>query len=170
MARSPSLVGTIGQQPGTCQVMVDVVTAAASSYNNTLPAVIGNTRGLTSAAFSRSLTVSAPVSITKTFNPYDCSSRGCRHDDHHHQEQRCDWGSDQYGVQRQLPANLELLSVGARCNGGVNGTATANTGVCRTGLSTWAELWLQAVVPCTVTAQVRALAEADIPIRCPPMV
>ena len=154
--------GTIGQQPGTCQVMVDVVTAAASSYNNTLPAgAIGNTRGLTSAAFSRSLTVSAPVSITKTFNPttvpvgaaatmtITITNNGA-----------VDLTSTAFND--NFPsANLELVSAGTPvCSSGVSGTATANTGVSPHRLEYTGGTVAAGGGTCTVTAQVRALAEA----------
>lgn len=67
--------GTIGQG-GTCQVKVDVVVSAldagntSQSYTNTVAAgAIGNKRGLSSPQFQRQLTVSAPVSVAKSFTP-----------------------------------------------------------------------------------------------------
>lgn len=67
--------GTIGQN-GTCQVKVDVVVSAldagntSQNYTNTVAAgAIGNTRGLSSPSFQRQLTVSAPVSVAKSFTP-----------------------------------------------------------------------------------------------------
>lgn len=153
--------GTIGQQPGTCQVQVDVVTSAADSYNNALPAgAIGNTRGLTSPAFSRSLAVSAPVSVSKTFNPTTVpvgadstmtiviTNNGA-----------VDLTSTAFND--NFPSsNLALVSVGApSCTSGVNGAATANTSVSPHRLE-YTGGTVAAGGTCTVTAQVRALAEA----------
>ena len=68
--------GAIGQS-GTCQITVDVVvpgltpaSATTQSFTNTLAAgAIGNTRGLTSPAFSKAVTVNAPIAVTKSFSP-----------------------------------------------------------------------------------------------------
>ncbi|MDF1485596.1 IPTL-CTERM sorting domain-containing protein [Ramlibacter sp. H39-3-26] len=61
--------GTIGQS-GTCVVSVDVVASATGTLTNSLAAgAIGNTRGLSSPAFSQSLPVSAPVALAKSFSP-----------------------------------------------------------------------------------------------------
>ena len=63
--------GTIGQS-GTCTVTVKVtvpsIVGTSQAFNNALAAgAIGNTRGLTSPAFSRSLTVNTPIGVTKSF-------------------------------------------------------------------------------------------------------
>lgn len=65
--------GTIGQG-GTCTISVNVVVSSINStsqaFNNSLGAgAIGNTRGLTSPAFSKSLTVNTPIGVNKSFNP-----------------------------------------------------------------------------------------------------
>lgn len=65
--------GVIGQS-GTCTIVVPVIVASiggtSETFNNSLaPGAIGNTRGLVSPAFSRSLTVNTPVSVSKSFNP-----------------------------------------------------------------------------------------------------
>jgi uncharacterized repeat protein (TIGR01451 family) len=67
--------GTIGQS-GACTVTVRVTVPTISGTSqafsgalaNTLPAgAIGNTRGLTSPAFSANLTVNTPIAVAKTF-------------------------------------------------------------------------------------------------------
>lgn len=65
--------GTIGNG-GSCTVTVDVVVPSIEGTNaaltNAVPAgAIGNERGLESPAFSGSLTVNAPIGVTKDFNP-----------------------------------------------------------------------------------------------------
>ncbi|MET0029466.1 MAG: IPTL-CTERM sorting domain-containing protein [Candidatus Thiodiazotropha sp.] len=65
--------GIIGQS-GNCTLGVDVVVATVAGtsqvFTNSLPVgAIGNTRGLTSPAFSRDLTVTSPITVSKTFNP-----------------------------------------------------------------------------------------------------
>jgi uncharacterized repeat protein (TIGR01451 family) len=65
--------GTIGVG-GTCtltaKAVVSAITGTSQSFNNQIPAnAIGNARGLTSAAFSKSITVSSPVTVTKSFSP-----------------------------------------------------------------------------------------------------
>ena len=65
--------GTIGQG-ATCTLTVNAVVASitglSQSFANTVPAnAIGNTRGLGSATFNRSITVASPVSVSKSFNP-----------------------------------------------------------------------------------------------------
>lgn len=73
-AGSVSLTGgTIGQS-GTCtisaRVIVPTVTGTSQTFANTLAAgAIGNTRGLTSPGFSRSVIVNSPISVAKSFNP-----------------------------------------------------------------------------------------------------
>lgn len=62
--------GTIGQS-GTCTVQVNVVVPTVSgtsqTLTNTLPAgAIGNTRGLSSNSFQQNLTVSSPISVSKS--------------------------------------------------------------------------------------------------------
>ena len=64
--------GTIGQS-GICtistRVLVPAVTGTSQTFANTLAAgAIGNTRGLTSAGFSRSVIVNSPISVAKSFN------------------------------------------------------------------------------------------------------
>lgn len=154
--------GTIGQSPGTCVVEVDVVVSSAGSPNNAVGAgAIGNTRGLTSPAFSRSLTVSAPVAVSKTFNPTTVpagaaatmtiviTNNGA-----------VDLTSTAFND--NFPsADLELVSASAPvCTSGVNGTATANTGVSPHRLEYAGGTVAAGGGTCTVTAQVRALAEA----------
>ena len=65
--------GTIGQG-GTCaisaRVIVPTVTGTSETFANTLAVgAIGNTRGLTSPGFSRSVIVNSPISVAKSFNP-----------------------------------------------------------------------------------------------------
>ncbi|MCG8487589.1 MAG: hypothetical protein MI756_08985 [Chromatiales bacterium] len=73
-ADTVTLTGGIIGESGNCTIGVDVVvpTIAGTSqlFSNTLPlGAIGNTRGLTSPAFNRDLTVNTPISLSKTFNP-----------------------------------------------------------------------------------------------------
>ncbi len=63
--------GTIGQS-GTCTIVVRVtvpsISGTTQAFNNVLGAgAIGNTRGLTSPGFSRSLNVNTPIGVTKSF-------------------------------------------------------------------------------------------------------
>lgn len=63
--------GTIGQS-GTCTITVRVtvpsISGTSQAFNDVLAAgAIGNTRGLTSPAFNRSLTVNTPIGVTKSF-------------------------------------------------------------------------------------------------------
>ena len=69
-----TLTGGIIGRSGTCTISVNVTVSAISgtsqSLNNSLGAgAIGNTRGLTSPAFNRNLTVNSPVAVSKSFNP-----------------------------------------------------------------------------------------------------
>lgn len=154
--------GTIGQG-GACTVGVDVVASSAGSFNNTLGAgAIGNTRDLSSPAFNRSLTVSAPVAVSKTFSPktvpvgataamtIQITNNGA-----------VDLAGTAFND--TFPSDkLELVSVGAPvCTSGVNGSATKGStgvvdqlqysgGTVKAGGGT-----------CTVTAQVRAVAETQ---------
>lgn len=156
--------GTIGQSPGTCVVGVDVVVASAGSLTNTVTAgAIGNTRGLTSPAFSRSLTVSAPVSISKTFSPttvpvgttatmtIKITNNGA-----------VDLTSTAFND--IFPsADLELVSTSAptsTCTSGTNGTATANTVASPHQLQYAGGTVAAGGGTCTITAQVRAKSEA----------
>lgn len=65
--------GIIGQN-GSCTVTVRVTVptlaagATSANFTNTLPSgAIGNSRGLTSPAFNRSITVSSPITVAKSF-------------------------------------------------------------------------------------------------------
>lgn len=63
--------GTIGVS-GACtlsvKVVVPTVTGTSQVFNNSLAAgAIGNTRGLTSGAFSTNLTVNSPIAVSKSF-------------------------------------------------------------------------------------------------------
>lgn len=68
--------GAIGQS-GSCQITVNVRVpaltppgATTQAFNNQIPVgAIGNSRGLTSPIFSKSLTVNAPVAVSKSFSP-----------------------------------------------------------------------------------------------------
>ncbi|MCG8090719.1 MAG: hypothetical protein AB2767_17135 [Candidatus Thiodiazotropha taylori] len=69
-----TLTGGIIGESGNCTIGVDVVvpTIAGTSqlFDNALPlGAIGNSRGLTSPAFNRNLTVNTPISVSKNFNP-----------------------------------------------------------------------------------------------------
>ncbi|MGB5199150.1 MAG: hypothetical protein WBR56_04545 [Sedimenticolaceae bacterium] len=69
-----TLDGGIIGEAGSCTVAVDVVVPSISgtteSFTNSVPAdAIGNTRGLTSAAFSRNLNVNTPIGVSKSFVP-----------------------------------------------------------------------------------------------------
>lgn len=71
--------GTIGRG-GACtlgvRVTVPTVGATPQTFGNALGAgAIGNTRGLTSPAFSRNFTVSTPIGVSKTFNPTTIPAR-----------------------------------------------------------------------------------------------
>lgn len=154
--------GTIGQS-GTCVVGVDVAVSSAGSSTNSLgTGAIGNTRGLTSPAFSQALTVSAPVALTKTFSPTTVpvgsaatmtiviTNNGAV-------------ALTSAAFNDNFPsADLELLSAGTpNCSiGGVNGTATVNTSVSPHRLE-YAGGTVAAGGTCTVTAQVRATSEAQ---------
>lgn len=70
--------GTIGQG-GTCtvtvRVIVPTVAGTAQSFNNALAAgAIGNTRGLTSAAFNQAINVQTPITVSKSFSPTNVSA------------------------------------------------------------------------------------------------
>ncbi len=63
--------GTIGQG-GACtlsvQVVVPTISGTTQSFDNSLGSgAIGNSRGLTSPAFNRTLTVNSPINVTKSF-------------------------------------------------------------------------------------------------------
>ncbi|MGD9171081.1 MAG: hypothetical protein PVI97_13620 [Candidatus Thiodiazotropha sp.] len=69
-----SLVGGIIGESGSCSLGVDVVvptiTGTSQLFTNSIPeGEIGNTRGLTSPAFSRDITVNSPISVSKSFSP-----------------------------------------------------------------------------------------------------
>jgi uncharacterized repeat protein (TIGR01451 family) len=69
-----TLTGGIIGESGNCTIGVDVlvatVTGSSQLFSNSIPlGAIGNTRGLTSPAFSRDLTVNSPISVSKTFSP-----------------------------------------------------------------------------------------------------
>lgn len=73
-ASSISLAGGVIGAGGACTLRVNVVVPTLSgtsqTLTNSLPSgAIGNTRGLTSAAFSQALTVNSPVTVSKSFNP-----------------------------------------------------------------------------------------------------
>lgn len=60
----------VGGTNGTCTITAKVVVANPGSVTNTLGAgAIGNTRGLTSDAFSKPLTVNTPIAVSKVFSP-----------------------------------------------------------------------------------------------------
>ena len=60
----------VGGTNGTCTITAKVVVANPGSVTNTLGAgAIGNTRGLTSDAFSQPLTVNTPIAVSKVFSP-----------------------------------------------------------------------------------------------------
>ena len=64
------VIGEGGQCTVTVSVVVPTIAGTSQSFTNSGPAgAIGNSRGLTSAADSRDLTVNAPIGVTKTFNP-----------------------------------------------------------------------------------------------------
>ncbi|WP_201397133.1 IPTL-CTERM sorting domain-containing protein [Alicycliphilus denitrificans] len=154
--------GTIGQS-GTCVVEVDVVVSSASSPNNTVGAgAIGNTRGLTSPEFSRSLTVLAPVAASKTFSPttVPVGSTATMTIVITNNGAVALTGTAFNDI---FPSsNLELVSVDPPvCTSGMNGTATANTGVSPHRLEYSGGTVAANGGTCTVTAQVRATAEAQ---------
>ena len=61
--------GTIGSN-GTCILTVSVLGSTQGTLANNVAAnAIGNTRGLTSAAFNASLTVNSPIGLSKSFSP-----------------------------------------------------------------------------------------------------
>ncbi len=64
--------GVIGEN-GACTLRVNVIadiTGTSATLTNTVPAgAIGNSRGLTSAAFSRAVTVNSPLTVQKNFSP-----------------------------------------------------------------------------------------------------
>lgn len=65
-----STIGNSGSCTITVPVRVATISGTSQSFNNTLASgAIGNTRGLTSPAFSRALTINTPISIQKSFSP-----------------------------------------------------------------------------------------------------
>jgi uncharacterized repeat protein (TIGR01451 family) len=69
---SVTLTGGVIGMAGTCVVTVNVVVAAIAgttqTFSNTVPAnAIGNTRGLGSAAFTRTEVVNSPITVAKAF-------------------------------------------------------------------------------------------------------
>lgn len=69
-----TLTGGIIGRSGTCtisaRVIVDSVSGTSQVFDNTLSAgAFGNTRGLTSPAFNRAITVNTPIGVSKSFNP-----------------------------------------------------------------------------------------------------
>ena len=154
--------GTIGQS-GACTVKVNVVVSgAAGTYTNSLAAgAIGNTRGLTSSSFSRPLTVSAPMAVTKTFNPTTVPV-GATSTMTIVVTNNGGLPFTSTAFTDVFPsANLELVSVGvASCTSGTSGTATPDTvssphRVVYTGGTVAASGGT-----CTITATVRALSES----------
>lgn len=155
--------GTIGQS-GSCTVTVDVVVpSGAATYNNVLAAgSIGNTRGLTSPGFNKSLTVSAPMAVTKGFNP-DTVPVGKT-------SEMTIVVTNNGGVPLTntsftdlFPSDkLELVSVGTPiCTSGTSGTATRNTTVSPHQLGYTGGTVAANGGTCTITAQVKPLAETQ---------
>lgn len=154
--------GTIGRS-GTCVVAVDVVVSSAGAPNNIVDVgAIGNTRGLTSPAFSRSLTVSAPVAISKTFSPTtvpvgSTAAMSIVITNNGATDLTATAFTDTFPS-----SHLELVSVDTPvCTSGTNGAATANMGVSPHQLEYSGGTVAANGGTCTVTAQVRATAEAQ---------
>lgn len=148
--------------PGTCVVSVRVripMSEAGNTLNNTVLAnAIGNTRGLGSPAFNKTVLVQGPLTIGKAFaDPVipvgvattmtlTVTNRG---------------DSDMSGttVADTLPGNMVVATpsvTGGTCASTYGGTVTANGGSQSVALSA---ITLPAGASCTVTAQVTATAE-----------
>lgn len=154
--------GTIGQG-GVCTVGIDVVASSEGTLTNTIGSgAIGNTRDLTSPMFSRSLTVSAPVAVSKTFNPTTVpvgatATMTIKITNNGAMDLTNAAFNDNFPS-----ANLELVSVDAPiCSGGGSGSATANTSVSPHRLEFSGGTVKANGGSCTVTAQVRAKAETQ---------
>ncbi len=164
-------IGAGGTCTLTAKAVVSMIAGLSQSFNNQIPAnAIGNTRGLTSAAFSRSIAVSSPVTVTKSFSPTTLRAGQT--------------GSLSIVINNSasatvgllinkftdnLPAGLLVAAAGTKtvtCTTGTAGTLTAVAGsstVTLVGAATGASSTTAANRRCTIVVPVTAVAAGSYP-------
>lgn len=160
--------GTIGEG-GACQITVDVrvpaltpLGATTQVLNNQIPAgAIGNSRGLTSPAFNRSLTVNAPVALSKSFSPSTIPVNAGSTMTVVITNNGGDPLTNTAFIDTFPSADLQITGAAtSTCTSGVNGTASINTGVSPHTLELSGATLAANGGTCTVTVPVTATAES----------